>query len=91
MKRALLLAAAVAATALAMNVASAPARPLASNCVPDKQAGVQIVNHVALIVYCGHAKLTLKQGSTVTHWTKGMCLRIHLPKGAPVARQGRPK
>jgi hypothetical protein len=74
-KRALLLAAAVAATALAMNVASAPARSLNGKCVPDRTAGVQIVDHVALIVYCGHAKLTLKQGTTVTHWTKGMCLK----------------
>jgi hypothetical protein len=74
-RRALLLAAVLALSALAIGTASAPARSLNSKCIPDKQAGVQIVNHVALIVYCGHAKLTIKQGAKVTHWTKGMCLK----------------
>ena len=69
-----MLVAAIAAAALALNVASAPARTL-GKCIPDKVAGVQIVNHVALIVYCGHAKLTLKQGTKVTRWTSGMCLK----------------
>jgi hypothetical protein len=68
------LAAVLAASALAVGTASAPAR-LASKCIPDQQVGVQVVNHVALIVYCGHAKLTLKEGTKVTHWTKGMCLK----------------
>jgi hypothetical protein len=74
-RRLLVLATVLAASALAVGAASAPARPLVGKCIPDKQAGVQVVNHVALVVYCGHAKLTLKQGSTVKHWTNGMCLK----------------
>jgi hypothetical protein len=77
-KRLLVLAAVLAASALAVGTASAPARSLAGKCIPDEQAGVQIVNHVALIVYCGHAKLTLKEGTKVTHWggkNNGMCLK----------------
>jgi hypothetical protein len=74
-RRLLVLAALLAASALAVGTASAPARPLAGRCIPDKQAGVQVVNHVALIVYCGHAKLTLKTGHTTKLWTNGMCLK----------------
>jgi len=74
-RRALLLVAVLAASALAVGTASVRARSLVGNCVPDKQAGAQLVNHVPLIVYCGHAKLTLKQGTKITHYTKGMCLR----------------
>jgi hypothetical protein len=74
-RRLLVLAALLAASALAVGTGSAPARPLLGKCIPDKQAGLQVVNHVALIVYCGHAKLTLKNGAKTTHWTKGMCLK----------------
>jgi hypothetical protein len=74
MRRLLVLAAVLAASALAVGTASAPARSLNTKCVPDKKAGVEIVNHVALIVYCGHAKLTLREGTKVTHYTNGMCL-----------------
>jgi hypothetical protein len=75
-RRALLLVAVLAASALAVGTASAPARPLVGKCIPDKQAGIQAVNHVALIVYCGHAKLTLERGTETTNWTNGMCLRL---------------
>ena len=76
MKRAFVLAALVAASVLAIGAASAPARSL-GNCIPDRQAGVKVVNHVALIIYCGHAKVTVKEGSKVTRYAsgKGMCLK----------------
>ena len=75
-----MLAAVLAASALAVGTASAPARPLLGKCIPDQQAGIQVVNHVALVVYCGHAKLTLKTGEntatqTTKLWTNGMCLK----------------
>jgi hypothetical protein len=73
MKR-LLVVALLVASSLAVGTASAPARSL-GRCIPDRQAGVQVVNHVALIVYCGHAKLTLKEGTTTTHYKNGMCLK----------------
>ena len=72
-----LLAVLAAASAISVGAASAPAASTSLKCVPDKQAGIQVVNHVALIVYCGHAKLTLREGATVTHWggkNDGMCL-----------------
>jgi len=77
MKRVLVLFAVLAASVLSVGTASAPAGSLAGKCIPDKQAGVKVVNHVALIIYCGHAKITIKEGSKVTHYAggKGMCLR----------------
>ena len=75
MKRLLVLAAVLAASALTVGTASAPAR-VATKCIPDAQAGIQVVNHVALVVYCGHAKLTVKTaGQPKKLWTNGMCLK----------------
>jgi hypothetical protein len=77
-KRALVALAAAAVSVLALSTAGAPAA--LNKCIPDKQAGIQIVNHVAVIVYCGHAKATVKSGNdtatqTTTVWTKGSCLK----------------
>jgi len=44
-------------------------------CIPDKQAGVMIVGHTAVIVYCGHAKATVKSDGKTTLYTKGACYK----------------
>jgi len=44
-------------------------------CVPDKQAGVMIVDHTAVIVYCGHAKATVKSGGKTTLYVNGACYK----------------
>jgi hypothetical protein len=72
-KRALVLLAVVAASALALSASSAPAA--GRKCIPDKQAGIQIVDHVAVIVYCGHAQATLKGTIKTTRYTKGSCYK----------------
>lgn len=74
MKRLLVLIAVLAAAAFAVNAAAAPTAVI-HKCIPDKQAGINRVNHVTLIVYCGHARMPLKEGGKTTVWAKGMCLK----------------
>ena len=59
----------VAVLALAVRRRCSPARRPPhgrGKCIPDKQAGVTIVNHTAVIVYCGHAKLTITSDGKTT-------------------------
>jgi hypothetical protein len=72
-KRALVVLAVLATSTLAVSAVAAPAAN--RKCIPDKQAGIQIVNNVAVIVYCGHAKANLKTGTVITRYTKGSCYK----------------
>jgi hypothetical protein len=74
MKRLLVLLAVVAASSLAVNAAAAPVKTI-RKCIPDREAGIDRVGSVTLITYCGHAKLTLKQGTKATTYTNAMCLK----------------
>jgi hypothetical protein len=60
---------AASVAALTAGGSSAAGRP----CIPDKQAGVLIVNRTAVIVYCGHAKATVKSGGKTTLYGNGAC------------------
>src|SRR5262249_53784635 len=64
----------VAVLAASLSV-TATASPAGSKCIPDQKIGVEVVKGVAVIVYCGHAKTTLKSDGTTTHYTKGACYR----------------
>ena len=75
MKRVLLVLAVLVAASLALTAATASATTI-RKCIPDKEAGTERNGAVTLIVYCGHAKLTLKSSGKTTHWTNGMCLKI---------------
>jgi len=70
-RRALVLLAVLAAS-LSVTATASPAR---SKCIPDQKIGVEVVKGVAVIVYCGHAKATLKSDGATTHYTKGACYR----------------
>jgi hypothetical protein len=70
-KRALVALAVVGVSVLALSAAAAPAA--GRKCIPDKQAGIQTVNHVTVIVYCGHADGTFKGTIKTTKYTKGAC------------------
>jgi len=63
----------VLAASLSVTATASPAS--GSTCIPDKKIGVEVVKGVAVIVYCGHAKTTLKSDGTTTHYTKGACYR----------------
>jgi hypothetical protein len=63
----------LAASALALGSSAAPAA--GRKCIPDKQAGIQVVNKTTVIVYCGHADGTLKGTIKTTKYTKGACLK----------------
>jgi hypothetical protein len=69
MKRLLVSLAVVAASLAALTAGTSSAA--GRKCIPDKQAGVMIVDHTAVIVYCGHAKATVDSKGKTTHWTKG--------------------
>jgi hypothetical protein len=73
MKRLLIVLAVLCTSIAALTAGSSSAA--GRKCVPDKQAGVEIVDHVAVIIYCGHAKATLKTPAGTTHYTKGACYR----------------
>jgi hypothetical protein len=75
MKRLLVVLAVVVASTLALNAATAPANTF-RKCIPNREVGVEIINHVTLITYCGSAKTTFKSAGKTTTWTNGMCLRI---------------
>jgi hypothetical protein len=74
MTRRLALVAALAVASLGLFAGASSAR-VEGKCIPDKQAGVKVVNHVAIITYCGHAKLTLTAGGKTTHYKGGACYK----------------
>ena len=75
MRRALAVLAVLAASALALALSASTAPAAGRKCIPDKQAGIQTVNHVTVIVYCGHADGTLKGTIKTTRYTKGACYK----------------
>jgi hypothetical protein len=74
-KRALLVLAVLAAATLALALGASSSPAAGRKCIPDKQAGIQVDDGVTLIVYCGHAKGTLKGAIKTTKYTKGACLK----------------
>jgi hypothetical protein len=45
-------------------------------CIPNREAGIEVKNHVTAIVYCGSAKVTLLTGGKTTRYSGGACLRV---------------
>jgi hypothetical protein len=73
--RRLLVLAALAASGLAVFAGTSPADTV-RKCIPNRQAGIEVKNHVAVIVYCGSAKATVRAAGKTTRYTGGACLRI---------------
>jgi hypothetical protein len=78
MTRRLALVAALAVASLGLFAGGSSAR-VEGKCIPDKQAGVRVENHAAIIIYCGHLKMTLKTGGKTTHYASGMGMCIKQP------------
>lgn len=75
MKRVFLVLAVLVVSSLALTATTASATTI-RKCIPDKEAGTERDGSVTLIVYCGHAKLTIKSGGFTTKWTNGLCLKL---------------
>jgi len=75
MMRRLALAAVVALAAVCALAGSSAARTDAA-CVYNKKAGVIIVNHTAVLVYCGSAKMTIKSAGKTTLYKGGACYKV---------------
>jgi hypothetical protein len=45
-------------------------------CIPNKQAGVFIVNKTAVLVYCGTAKMSIKSNGKTTRYAGGACYKL---------------
>ena len=45
-------------------------------CIYNKQAGVMIVNHTAVLVYCGSAKMTIKSAGKTATYRGGACYKV---------------
>ena len=73
MKRLLVSLVLVAASVAALTAGGSSAA--GRKCIPDKQAGVMIVNNTAVVVYCGHANATVKSGGKTTLYAKGACFK----------------
>jgi hypothetical protein len=89
--RRLALAGVLALAVLGVLAGSSSARTDAA-CIYNKQAGVKIVNHTAVIVYCGSAKLTITSNGKTTHYRGGACypvagsLSVGMGKFTPLGR-----
>jgi hypothetical protein len=69
------LVAVVAAVALGALAGTASART-ATPCVFNKSAGVIVKNHVAVVVYCGSAKMTIKSAGKTSRFAGGACYKL---------------
>ncbi len=89
--RRLALVAVLALSVLGVLAGSSSARTSAA-CIPDKKAGVTITDHTAVIVYCGHARLTITSNGKTTHYRGGACypvvgsLSVGMGKFTPLGR-----
>jgi hypothetical protein len=45
-------------------------------CIPNKRAGITVVNHSTVLIYCGTAKLTITSAGKTTHWAPGACYKL---------------
>ena len=75
MKRVFVILAVLVSTSLALAATTASATTI-RKCIPDREAGTERIGSVTLIVYCGHAKLSIKYGGKTITWKNGMCLKI---------------
>ena len=75
MTRRLALVAVVALAAVGALAGSSAARTDGA-CIYNKKAGVTIVNHTAVLVYCGSAKMTIKSAGKTTTYKGGACYQV---------------
>ena len=74
MKRLLVVLAVLVGSSLALTTATAPANTV-RKCVYNKLAGIEVINKVTLITYCGSAKTTFHSQGKTTNWKGGACLK----------------
>jgi hypothetical protein len=73
--RRLLVLAALVLSGLAVFAGTAPANSI-RKCIPNREAGIETINHVTMIVYCGSAKVTLVAAGKTTKYSGGACYKV---------------
>ena len=75
MKRRLALVAVLAVASLGL-LASSSSADSYRKCIPNKEAGVWVHNHVTFLLFCGSAKVTYHSAGKTTHYDGGACYKI---------------
>jgi hypothetical protein len=73
--RRLLVLAALVVSGLAVFVPTSPANSI-RKCIPNREAGIEVTNHVTVIVYCGSAKVTIVAAGQTTKYSGGACYKV---------------